>query len=213
MSSLSKRWGVEKEQPFSTNVRELVYPPGPLKPRLETAARRIEIQAQKLDRTSNHFGERGKTLFNSVVDAYEAHDMKRANIFANELAEIRKMEQTTLSARLALEQILLRLRTATEIGGIVATLSPVIGVLQNVRHSIIGISPDVGRELTNISDLMSGIVLDAGSVAGMSINFNTINEDSQKILGEAAAIAEQHMKTKLPDLPTLEENGEEKLKP
>jgi len=213
MASLDKRWEATKEQPFSSKVREMVHPPGPLKPRLETAVRRIEVQTQKLDRTSNSFDERGKALFNQVVDAYEAHDMKRANIFANELAEIRKMEQTTLSARLALEQILLRLRTATEIGGIVVTLSPVIGVLQNVRRSIIGISPDVGRELNNISDLMSGIVMDAGSVAGMSINFNTINEDSQKILGEAAAIAEQRMKTKLPDLLAIEEKGEEKLKP
>ena len=213
MASLGKRWEATKEQSFSSNLREVVRPPGPLKPRLETAVRRIETQTQKLDKTSNSFDERGKALFNRVVDAYEAHDMKRANIFANELAEIRKMEQTTLSSRLALEQILLRLRTATEIGGIVATLSPVIGVLQNVRRSIIGISPDVGRDLTNISDLMSGIVLDAGSVAGLSINFDTINEDSQKILGEAAAIAEQRMKTKLPDLLAMEEKGEEKLKP
>jgi hypothetical protein len=35
----------------------------------------------------------------------------------------------------------------------------------------------------------------------MSINFDTVNEDAQKILTEAATVAEQKVKDKFPELP------------
>ena len=45
--------------------------------------------------------------------------MQRVNVFANELAEIRKMEKMIVHARLALEQIVIRLRTVSELGNVV----------------------------------------------------------------------------------------------
>jgi len=213
MTSLNKRWETKDESPFSTKIREAVHPSGPLKPRINTAMRRISVLVQKLDQTTNRFGERDKSIFNGLVDSYERHDMKRAHILANELAEIRKMEQMTMQARIALDQIELRLTTLTELGDITATLAPVIGVLHGVKTSIAGVSPAVAKELGNIGDLLSGIALDSGVVGGMSINFESVNEDSQKILYEAATIAEQRMKTKFPQLPAAEEETGEKLKP
>jgi len=213
MASFSKRWDRQDEPSMSTKIKEAINPPGALKPRLETAIRRIEVQVQKLDQTSNRFGERDKSIFNRVVDAYEKHDMTRAHIFANELAEIRKMEQMILNAKLALEQIVLRLKTVTELGDVAVTLGPVIGVVQNIKRGMAAISPEAEKELTSISDLLSGIVWDAGSIAGTTINFDTVNEDSQKILFEASAVAEQRMKTKFPELPSIDEKLGEKLKP
>ncbi|KON31500.1 hypothetical protein AC482_00480 [miscellaneous Crenarchaeota group-15 archaeon DG-45] len=205
MVDLGKRWEAKNEPSLSTKVREAVRSPGALKPRLEYAIRMIEIQIQKLDQTSNRFNERDKSIFNRVVNAYEKHDVTRARVFANELLEVRKMEQMILHARLALEQIVLRLKTVTELGDVAVTLSPVIGVIQNIKRAMISISPQADRELTEIGDLLSGIVWDAGSITGSTINFDVINEDSRQILIEAATIAEQRMKTKFPELPTIEE--------
>jgi division protein CdvB (Snf7/Vps24/ESCRT-III family) len=131
------------------------------------------------------------------------HDEQRANIFASELAEIRKMEKMILHARLALEQIVLRLRTITELGDIAVTLTPVIGVIHGVRDGMAVVSPQAERELGEIGNLLSGIVVDAGQVTGTTLNFETINEDSKRILSEAAVVAEQRMKDKFPDLPSL----------
>jgi len=157
--------------------------------------------------------ERDKSIFNRVVDAYEKHDTTRAHIFANELAEIRKMESMILQARLALDQIVLRLKTVTELGDIAVTLAPVIGVLQSIKHSMGGISPEATNEFTAIGDLLSGIVLDAGVISGSTINFDTVNEDSQKIIVEAAAVAEQRMKTRFPEIPAIDEKTGEKVRP
>ena len=206
----AKRWEEStNQQPFTTRVKESLRPPGPLKPRLDMAIRRIELQVQKLDHASERFSERDKKIFARIVDAYTKHDMARANVFANELAEIRKMEKMIMHGRLALEQIVLRLRTVSELGDIVTTLAPAVGVLRTVRNGMSSVFPEAERELGQIGTLLNGIIIDAGQSTGLSINFESANEDAQKILAEASSVAEQKIKEKFPDLPAgIPEIGE-----
>jgi len=165
------------------------------------AVRRIQLQIQKLDKASERFSERDKSIFAKIVDAYTRHDMARANILANELAEIRKMERMIMHARLALEQIVLRLSTVSELGDIVTTLAPAISVLRSVKTGMSTVFPEAERELGQIGTLLSGIIIDAGQSTGLTINFEAANEDAQKILNEAATVAEQKIKEKFPELP------------
>jgi len=199
--SFANRWEKKDEPSFSAKVKDAVRPPGPLKPRLDGATKRIEMQIQRLDQASNRFQERDKTIFNRIVDAYAKHDTARANVFANELAEIRKMEKMIFHAKLALEQITLRLKTVTELGDVAVTLLPVVGVIGDIKSGMAAISPQAEKELGEIGNLLSGIVVDAGSATGMSINFESVNEDSAKILDEAQTIAESRMKDTFPELP------------
>jgi division protein CdvB (Snf7/Vps24/ESCRT-III family) len=182
-------------------MKEAVRPPGPLKPRLDFAIRRIELQTQKLDQATERFSQRDKTIFARIVDAYAKHDTARANVFANELAEIRKMERLIINARLALEQIVLRLRTVSELGDVVSTLGPAVGVLRSVRAGLVTVFPEAENELGEIGNLLSGIMIEAGQSQGMTLNFDSANEDAQKILTEAATVAEQRIKEKFPELP------------
>jgi len=199
----AKKWGERDEHtPLQTRLKEAVRPPGPLKPRLDFAIRRIELQIQRLDNASERFTERDKTIFVRIVEAYSKHDMPRANVFANELAEVRKMEKMIMHARLALEQIALRLKTVSELGDVVSTLAPAVGVLRNVKTGMASIFPEAERELGQIGNLLNGIIIDAGQSTGLTINFETANDDAQKILTEAASVAEQRIKEKFPDLPS-----------
>ena len=198
----SKKWETKREeQPLTNRMKEAVKPPGPLKPRLDFAVRRIELQVQKLDQATDRFGQRDKTIFARIVDAYTKHDTARANVFANELAEIRKMEKLIINARLALEQIVLRLRTVSELGDVVSTLGPAVGVLRSVRTGLVSVFPEAENELGEIGNMLSGIMMEAGTGSGMTLNFDNVNEDAGKILTEAATVAEQRVKEKFPDLP------------
>jgi division protein CdvB (Snf7/Vps24/ESCRT-III family) len=198
----AKRWEAEEnQQPFPSRVKDAVRPPGPLKPRLDIAVRRIELQVQRLDQANDRFSQRDKAIFQRIVEAYTKHDMARANVFANELAEIRKMEKMIMHARLALEQIVLRLRTVSELGDVVSTLAPAVGVLRTVRSGMASVFPEAERELGSIGNLLSGIIIDAGQSTGLTLNFDAANEDAQKILTEAGSVAEQQIKDKFPDLP------------
>lgn len=198
----AKKWEErETQEPIGTRVKEAVRPPGPLKPRLDFAIRRIDLQVQRLDQATDRFTERDKSIFVRIVEAYTKHDMPRANVFANELAEVRKMEKMIMHARLALEQIVLRLKTVSELGDVVTTLAPAVGVLRTVRNGMASIFPEAERELGQIGNLLNGIIIDAGQSSGLTINFETANDDAQKILNEASTVAEQRIKEKFPELP------------
>jgi division protein CdvB (Snf7/Vps24/ESCRT-III family) len=172
-----------------------------LKSRLDNAIRRLELQTHKLDQSSDRFSQKDRALFTKIVAAYEEHDTAHANIYANELAEVRKMERLVMNSRLALDQVILRMRTVTEFGDLVTTLGPCISVLRSVNVGLCGVLPEAENELGDIGNMLSGLMFDCGASSGMSLNFNNVNEDASKILEEAAVVAEQKINAKLPDLP------------
>ena len=196
--------------PFYTKIKDAVLPPSPLKPRLKIAIKRIKLHVQRLDKAAGRLSERDKFIFKRVVKAYSKRDMLRANVFASELGEIRKMEKMIMHAKLALEQIVLRLRTVSELGDVVSTLSPTVGVLRSVRTGMVGVLPEAERELGQIGNLLSEIIVDAGQSTGLNINFEETNEDAQKILKDAAIVAEQKVKEKFPELPVEVSGTKEK---
>ncbi|MDR2708124.1 MAG: Snf7 family protein [Nitrososphaerota archaeon] len=199
----AKKWDNNRrdETPFTDRIKDAVKPPVPLKPRLDFATRRIDLQVQKLDQANERFTQRDRAIFAKIVDAYTKHDSARANVFANELAEVRKMSKLIMNAKLALEQITLRLRTASELGDVVSSLGPAVGVLRSVRSGLCSVFPEAENELGEIGNMLSGIMIEAGQGSGMTLNFDAVNEDAAKILTEAATVAEQKIKDKFPDLP------------
>jgi division protein CdvB (Snf7/Vps24/ESCRT-III family) len=210
-NKFNEKWGEsEGSESFSSKVKNSIRAPDQLKPRLDHAIERLEGQIQRLDQTSNRLLERDRSLFAKVVEAYSKHDPPHANAFANELTEIRKTEKTVMNARLALEQIVLRLRTVTELGDMVYTLGPVIGVLGSVKNAITGVLPDAGRELEQIGTELNGIIGDAGQTTGLTLDFAASSEEAQKILTEAATIAEERTKGKFPELPAASQRPQTK---
>ncbi len=208
MSEFSQKWVKEQRAGMGDRVKETLRPSGPLKPRLEDAIRAIQTQVARLDATSTKLRERDAAIFSKVVTSIQKHDTQHASVYANELAEVRKMTKMVTSSKLALEQIVLRLNTVSELGDIVVTLAPAMGVIRSVKSGIISVLPEAEREINEISGLLSSILVDAGQTSGSTLNFEAANEDSERILAEASAVAEQRMKEKFPDLPTGVPSGE-----
>ncbi|MDR2719632.1 MAG: Snf7 family protein [Nitrososphaerota archaeon] len=205
----AKKWDQKRDGNSILNtINQTVRPPQPLKPKLDVATRKLDAQIQRLDQTSDRFTQKDKALFTKLVDSYQQHDMAHANIYATELAEIRKMTKIVMNARLALDQINLRIKTVTELGDVVSMLGPCIGVLRSVNSGMGGILPAAENELSAIGDMLSGVMLEAGTNSGMSLNFNSVNEDASKILAEAAIVAEQKIGASFPDLPPGMPTGE-----
>jgi division protein CdvB (Snf7/Vps24/ESCRT-III family) len=50
--------------------------------------------------------------------------------------------------------------------------------------------------------------VEAAQASGSTLNFEAANEDAEKILAEASAVAEQRMKERFPELPTAAPTGE-----
>ena len=200
--NFAKKWEPKREEESLVNtIRETIQPQPPLKPRLDFAVRKLDLQINKLDQANERFTQKDRTLFAKLVDAYTKHDSAHANIYATELAELRKMTKLIMNARLALDQVSLRIKTVSELGDVVVTLGPCIGVLRSVSVGLCGVLPEAEGELGDIGNMLSGLMFDAGTSSGMSLNFNSVNEDAEKILAEAATVAEQRVNANFPDLP------------
>src|SRR5271166_3949615 len=120
MSQFASKWDKPNDgSGFTARVRDSVQSPGPLKPRLELAVRQIQVQVAKLDGTCAKLRDRDASIFNKVVLSIQKHDSQHASVYANELTEVRKMSRMVTQAKLALEQIVLRLNTVTDLGEIV----------------------------------------------------------------------------------------------
>jgi len=199
--NFAKKWETKREESLIDTVRTTIQPTPPLKPRLDFAVRKLDLQINKLDQANERFTQKDKSLFAKLVNAYTQHDSAHANIYANELAEIRKMSKLVMNARLALDQVSLRIKTVTELGDVISTLGPCIGVLRSVSVGLCGVLPEAENELGDIGNLLSGLMFEAGTSSGMSLNFDSVNEDAAKILAEAATVAEQRVSANFPDLP------------
>ena len=198
----AKKWESKREESsFINTMRETVQPQQPLKPRLDFAIRKIDLQINRLDQANERFTQKDKALFAKLVDSYTKHDQAHANIYATELAELRKMSKLIMNARLALDQVALRIRTVSELGDVVATLGPCVGVLRSISSGLGGVLPEAEGELGDIGNMLSGLMFEAGASGGMSLNFDNVNEDASKILSEAAIVAEQKVSANFPDLP------------
>jgi division protein CdvB (Snf7/Vps24/ESCRT-III family) len=202
MSQFASKWEKSNRGGIGQSIRGSVQNPGPLKPRLDLAVRQIQVQVAKLDATCAKLRERDSSIFNKVVTAMQKHDSQHAAVYANELAEVRKMSRMVTQAKLALEQITLRLNTVTELGDIVVTLTPAMAVIRSVRQGLVSVLPEAEGEINEISGLLSSVLVDAGTVGGYSLNFEAANEDAEKVLAEAAAVAESRMKEKFPEIPS-----------
>jgi division protein CdvB (Snf7/Vps24/ESCRT-III family) len=205
--SFSNKW-IKPQQNELNNVGmkllENIKPPSPLKPRIEEAQKRLHSQISKLESMSMKMEEKDQVIFKRVISAMQSHDSQYAKILSNELSQIRKMNKMITSAKLALEQIQLRLNTITELGDVIVTLSPAMSVIKNIQGGLTSMMPEAGQSFGKITDILNGIMNESGQIpqaAEIPGNSNSLGEDAMKIIEEASAIVEQNMKDKFPDLP------------
>jgi division protein CdvB (Snf7/Vps24/ESCRT-III family) len=200
--SFGTKWIKPQGESVSNKLLEGIKPQAPLKPRIEEAQKKLQMQISKLESISSKMAEKDHLIFKRVVHAMQNHDSQYAKILSNELSQIRKMNKMISSAKLALEQIQLRLNTITELGDVVITLSPAMSVIKGIQGGLSSMMPEADQSFGQISDLLGSIMADSGQIPTAEITGSTgLNEDSMKIIEEASAIVEQNMKDKFPDLP------------
>ena len=201
LERMARNWDVTEKESFMEKIGKLINPPPPMKQRIALALYKVKVQASKLEHMFNRLQERDRILFEKVVGAQMMKDMARAAIYANEVAEVRKIAKTILRAQLALEQVALRLETVQQLGDVLTTMAPVVSVIRNIKSQLIGVVPEIAFELSEIDDILQTVVIEVGQFTGQRIDVTAMSAEAKKILDEAAIIAEQRMKEKFPELP------------
>ncbi|TSA18392.1 MAG: hypothetical protein D4R72_02270 [Nitrosopumilales archaeon] len=202
MTTFANNWQRPQTPSIGERFNDAIKPKGPLKPRMETAVKRLQTQVSKLDGMITKLKQRDEKLFKRIVVATQQHDLTTSKVLSKELAEVRKVTKLLGNARMALEQIELRLSTFHDLGDTVATIMPTIGLMKNLRSSLIKFMPEADRELGGMTEMLNGLMTDTFHGGDFGIDSEATNEESEKILQEAAAVAEAAVNDKLPSMPS-----------
>ena len=197
--SILNNWNTkEKKEPLLAKVKDKVTPQPPLRNRVETTQRAMQTLISRLDQKQSRLKSHDTALFDKVVEATQKHDKNRAAAFANELAELRKITSNVTQMKLVLEQINLRMGTVQDFGDIVTSITPIASVIKGMRSSMSGILPEASSEMSEIGEMMNGLIADAGQFGGSSPLIESSSAETNSILAEAAAVAEVNDEEKFP---------------
>ena len=203
----------EKESVVS-KVLNTGKPQEGLKEQIGLVTQRLDMQSRALDTAVKRFEMRDAELFRKVVRAMEVRDQARANIYATELGEIRKVEKMLSHASLALQSVSMRLSTVSEIGDLITVLSPATTMLNGIRSEMCSIMPEASQELGNIGDMLSDICSSTTNQYSdiHSVGAQVANEEALQILEEAEVAAGNKLKDRLPEImPSYGLNKRERL--
>ena len=210
----SKKWNNNAQsESIRDKLREAAQSQTPLKPRIEEAQKKLQIQISKLDSISFKLQEKDKVIFNRIVNAMQNHDSHYGKLLSGELSQIRKTNKMVNSAKLAFEQIQLRLNTMTELGDVVVTLSPAMSVIKGIQGGLKTMLPEADQSFGQISDLLGGIMSGSSQMAsssemvGAGVSSISLDEEAVDIMQEASAIVEENTRGKFPDLQLSTDNS------
>jgi division protein CdvB (Snf7/Vps24/ESCRT-III family) len=210
----SKKWNNNAQsESIRDKLREAAQSQTPLKPRIEEAQKKLQIQISKLDSISFKLQEKDKVIFNRIVNAMQNHDSHYGKLLSGELSQIRKTNKMVNSAKLAFEQIQLRLNTMTELGDVVVTLSPAMSVIKGIQGGLKTMLPEADQSFGQISELLGGIMSGSSQMAsssemvGAGVSSISLDEEAVDIMQEASAIVEENTRGKFPDLQLSTDNA------
>ncbi len=201
LKDFEKRWAGGPT--VAEKLREIFSKKEPVKQKLVVANYKIRAMVSRLEVFIERLRDRDRSLFERVVDALTQGDETRAVMYANEIAEIRKLVKQLTVTQVALEQVALRIETVLTMGDVMAGLAPVIGVVKELKNMLRGIMPEISLELSEVEEGLRDVVLTTGEALGLPGGDIYASPEARRILEEARIVAEQRMKEKFPELPVL----------
>ena len=200
------------DESLSQKIIDKVIPEAPIKNKIDEAQKKLQFQITRLDGIHGKLQRKHDFVFEKIVDAQRVNNQTYAKAYAIELNQIRKMRNMIGGAKLAMEQIQIRLNTVSELGDVVVTLSPAMSIIKGLSTSLGGIMPEANAYMEDLSNML-GDVMKGSAISSnnsLSIADNTSTE-TYAILEEAHIIIEGRAKASIPEVPS-ELKEEVKLK-
>ncbi len=194
MAGFSKNWTHQNKVDVK-NKLNTVFKRDPLKPKIDNAVNKLQLQVTKLEAMITKVNEKEGALFKKIVDALQRHDSDVAKALSNELAEVRKISRMLNQTKMALEQVSLRLTTITDVGDVMMALGPAVSSVKGLRSRLGKVLPGAEGEIGSIQAVLEGVMgsLNAG---GTGINISTGSDaEIDQIMKEASAVAGQRETT------------------
>jgi division protein CdvB (Snf7/Vps24/ESCRT-III family) len=183
------------KNPFraSPNIEEII----------SEAVPKLKSQKFKLGQVIIKLTRRDKILFKTCATALKAKNNERAAIFANELAEIRKLNKVLYHTQILVERIILRLETLKEFNAAFADLKPVLRNLKTVTKSLSSFMPQMAYEMERVNETIVEVMTTCKiDTSKLEVSTDVKTPGGEEVLKEVAEMLEEQITEKLPEPPT-----------
>ena len=205
MGYISKNWnGIKNGLSLSEKVLDKVKPGTALKNRLESSQKELQSQINRLEITQKKLQVKHDYIFKKIVDAKISRNESSAKTYAIELHELKKIKNMTGNAKLAMEQIQLRLNTVSELGDIVVTLSPCMSLIKGLTPTISSMMPNLNTTMQDLSGMLGDMISDSTCSTEHVFTSDQSSQDVTAILDEAHDILEGKAKSSMPEPPSTQ---------
>jgi len=205
MGYIAKNLREVKNGILSQKFLDRVRPEARLKNKMYDAGKKMESQILRLEQTHTKLKQNYDHIFKKIVECKRNgnnENESRARTYAIELQEIKKAKNKIAEAKLAMEQLKLRLSTVSELGDIVVTLSPCMSLIKGLAPSISTLMPQMHTSMEDLTSMFSDMLTDSSlSQESMTPTYQG-NTDTNAILQEAHDVIEGKTKTAMPEPPT-----------
>ena len=202
MGYIAKNWREVKNGILSPKFLDRVRPEARLKNKMYDAGKKMESQILRLEQTQTKLKQNHEHVFKKIVNAKLIRNESRARTYAIELQEIIKAENKIAEAKLAMEQIKLRLNTVSELGDIVVTLSPCMSLIKGLAPSISTLMPQMHTSMEDLTSMFGDMLTDSSLSQESMTPIHQGNTDTDAILQEAHDVIEGKTRTAMPEPPT-----------
>ena len=203
MTSFEKSWAHREVKSMTEKIRDTVKPQGALKPRIQTAVNKLQVQTSKMDVMLTNLHQRDQQLFDRIVTAMQSHDTQASKVLSSELAEVRKVSRVLGNTRNSIEQVQLRLTTIHDLGDAMVAIGPAMSTMKSLKPTMSKFMPEADSELNSMTETLNGLMVDSLSGDSFEVQDSAMNEETNAILQEASAVAEQQTDEKFPTIPTI----------
>ena len=164
---------------------------------------KLKIQRFKLEKVIIRLHERDTTLFKTCAKALKDENHERAIIFANELAEVRKLIKIIAQTQILIERIILRLETLKELNAAFADLKPVLRILHSVTQRLTILMPQMAYEMERVNESIDEtLAMTSIGSPQLDMPFDVKTPGGEEVLKEVSALLEQKLAEELPEPPT-----------
>ena len=203
MDYITKNWReVKNNLNLSQKFLGKIKPQTALKNKINDAEKKMEYQILRLEQVHNKLKQNHDHIFKKIVDAKLIRNESTARTLAIELQEIRKVKNKIAGAKLAMEQIKIRLGTVSELGDIVIALSPCMSLIKGLAPSISSLMPQINASMQDLPNMFEDLLSNSSlSLDSMTTPYQG-NSDTEAILQEAHNVLEGRTRNTMPEPPT-----------
>jgi division protein CdvB (Snf7/Vps24/ESCRT-III family) len=155
----------------------------------------------RLELASSKLSKRDEDLFEACSFYMGKGNKTRATVYANEIAEIRKVLTFTQHTQLAVERAILRLDTLKVVSPTLESLEGAFSDVKNALGLVANVMPSITPEMSRLTNVVDEILTGTQFTLDEYTPAIVLDESAETILHDAANIAEQELKTRIPEPP------------